>query len=190
MRTLPIALMLGIAAAMLYVRQSQASEMEVYYADAFGNEEMNANANLAAFLALIRWAEAQGDYYALVGGGRFDNASDHPALTGEWQGIRRSDDGRLTTAAGGYQITRTTWNDLGGAGRYGDFSPAAQDAAAVDLLKRRGALAAVQQGNFAQAVALLRNEWEAFDRMMRGTYYMTLADAQAFYESEGGAVAA
>lgn len=148
-----------------------------------------ASDNVMAFLALIRRAESRDNYRALVGGGEFNDFSDHPAITGEWPGIRRGDDGRLTTAAGAYQITRTTWNDLGGSGRYGDFLPQSQDQAAVDLIKRRGALTDIEAGNFDVAVSKLRNEWEAFARMIAGNYHISLAQARDIYASNGGTFA-
>jgi muramidase (phage lysozyme) len=121
----------------------------------------NAAANLVAFLQLIRQGESSDNYTALVGGGNFGSFDDHPAILGPWKGIRRAD-GRLTTAAGGYQITRTTWKDLGGVKKYGSFSPSAQDAAAIDLLKRRGAYDFVLRGEVSAAVAKLPDEWEMF----------------------------
>jgi lysozyme len=120
-------------------------------------------------------------------GGSFSDFSDHPALLG-WEGVRL-DDGRLTTAAGAYQITRTTWKDLGGAAKYGSFDPAAQDAAAMDLLKRRGALNLVKAGQFDTAVARLTNEWEAFARILAGNYNVTPEGARAIYADAGGTIA-
>ena len=144
-------------------------------------------ANLRAFLALIRQVESNNDYNALVMGGSFSDFSDHPALLG-WDGVRLAD-GRLTTAAGAYQITRTTWKDLGGGDRYGSFDPAAQDAAAMDLLKRRGALNLVKAGQYDTAVARLTNEWEAFARILAGTFPVTPEGARAIYADAGGAFA-
>lgn len=115
--------------------------------------------NTAAFLDTIGRFESGGDYRVLVGGGQFSNFADHPGNLG-WSGIARTD-GRITTAAGKYQITKSTWNDLGGVGRYGDFSPASQDRAASDLIARRNASAAVESGDVAGAQSLLKNEWES-----------------------------
>jgi muramidase (phage lysozyme) len=148
----------------------------------------DAAANLAAFLALIRQVESNDNYGALVGGGTFDDFSDHPAALG-WPGIRRSDDGRLTTAAGAYQITRTTWSDVSQRLRLPDFTPASQDAAAVELIRRRGALPYVEAGKFDQALARLVNEWEAFKLIVAGAYPVTLAEARAIYAGAGGSLA-
>jgi len=119
-------------------------------------------ANLQAFLDVI--AEGEGGpegYHALVYGGRFENFEDHPYNTGEFPGVRRPD-GRLTTAAGRYQITRTTWQDIGGRKRFGSFMPEAQDRAAVYLMRRRGALPHVIAGEPEKAAYALRDEWEMF----------------------------
>lgn len=121
----------------------------------------NSASNLVAFLSLLREGESSNNYFALVGGGNFNDFSDHPAVKGSFKGIRRAD-GRLTTAAGAYQITRTTWLDLGGVKKYGNFSPSAQDTAAIDLIKRRGAWGAVISGNIQVAVGKLTTEWEFF----------------------------
>lgn len=149
----------------------------------------DADANLAAFLALIRQAESSNDYQALVGGGQFSDMSDHPANKG-WAGVHING-GPLTTAAGAYQITRTTWNSLraqNGELSLPDFLPQSQDAAAVLLIKGRGAYNLVLQGQFTPALQKLRGEWESFDRMFNGTYPMTLDDATAYYENQGGTV--
>lgn len=145
------------------------------------------NRNLSAFLALIRQVESNNDYQALVMGGSFSDFSNHPALLG-WAGVRL-DDGRLTTAAGAYQITRTTWKDLGGATKYGSFDPAAQDAAAIDLLRRRGALTLVMNGHYDAAMMRLTNEWEAFERILAGTFPVTPDGARTIYADAGGTFA-
>ncbi len=132
--------------------------------------------NLRAFLAVIREGESSDNYRALVGGGEFQSFALHPAETG-WPGIRRGDDGRLTTAAGAYQITRTTYRDLGG----GNFSPESQDLMAIRLLIRRGAYPFVIAGDVAGAVAKLPNEWEMFKQPR-----WNVARVASVYESNGG----
>jgi lysozyme len=153
---------------------------------------MNDERNLYAFLKLIRVAESQDNYNALVGGGDFTDYSDHPANLG-WSGIRLGVG--LTTAAGAYQITSTTWDGGGWKPlRSGvkqelgltDFSPASQDAAAIALLQRRGAYDLVLAGDFESAIRKLTGEWEAFEKMIDGTYPITLADARNIYQSGGG----
>jgi muramidase (phage lysozyme) len=141
--------------------------------------------NLRAFLAVIREGESSDNYRALVGGGEFQSFRRHPADDGGkirkegdgWKGIRRSDDGRLTTAAGAYQITHTTYMSLGG----GDFHPESQDLMAIRLLIRRDAYSAVIAGEVERAVSRLYNEWEMFKQPR-----WNLARVVSTYESNGG----
>lgn len=189
-----LAVGLGIAAALILASRNARASDAPYSENGATFDMSNADQNVSAFLAMIRRAEGgtdDYDYDDLYGGGNFTDFSDHPAITGEWPGVRLAygpNAGKLTTAAGAYQITRTTWIDLGGAARFGGFHPAAQDAAALALLERRGALPMIEAGKFADAVQRLRGEWEAFDKMFAGTYPFTLADAQAYYTANGGAV--
>lgn len=118
-------------------------------------------ANLVATLALLREGESSDNYTALVGGGNFESFADHPAVLGTFAGISLAD-GRRSFAAGAYQITKTTWLDIKGKSRWGNFSPASQDAAAIFLIKRRGAYADVLAGRIGEASAKLANEWEFF----------------------------
>lgn len=187
-----LTLLIGLAAAgtLLYSRLAQGSVNENAYDESTPPDPMTANANVAAFLALIRRIEPGPEgYNALVGGGRFDDFTDHPANLG-WPGVRR-DDGRLTTAAGAYQITRTTWNSLRALHPEAlpDFTPQSQDSAAVFLIQGRGAYNLIGAGHLDAAIERLRGEWEAFDRMAQGTYPVTLAQAQTYYTDNGGTIA-
>lgn len=151
---------------------------------------VNAQNNLLAFLAVIRRAEGGTDSYDyddLYGGGNFTSFVDHPYELGTWKGVRTSNG--LTTAAGAYQITVTTWRDLGGKKRFGSFDPAAQDAAALMLIERRGAKDAIQRGNFRHAMSMLRNEWESFGKILDGVYPLTFAEAQRVFSNQGGEIA-
>jgi lysozyme len=143
-------------------------------------------ANVAAFLELIRQIEARGRYDVIAGNDRFSDFSEHPFILDP---RRRRPLG--TTASGAYQMIKSTWIAARDALGLPDFSPASQDAAAVWILqfKRPRAWPLVQQGRFHEALKALRNEWEAFDKMIAGTYPINLARAQAIYEQAGGIVA-
>lgn len=108
--------------------------------------------NLQRFLDFLGKAEGA-DYGTIVGGGKFDDFSKHPGVVG-----LRTKEGP-STAAGKYQITQTTYNDV--AQRLGikDFSPESQDAIATELIRRRGAFDDVVSGDFKTAVAKLGSEW-------------------------------
>lgn len=184
-----LALLLGLAAALIYQRARASTAPDALNVQA-DTTDMSASQNLTAFLKLVRVAESGDDYSALIGGGNITDFSDHPANKG-WPGIRTPDN-RKTTAAGAYQITQTTWNsEVQPALHLPDFTPKSQDEAALWIIqfKRPGAWGLVTQGLLTPALARLRLEWESFDRMLAGTYSITLAEAENIYTSAGGTVA-
>jgi muramidase (phage lysozyme) len=150
-----------------------------------------SDANMQAFLAMIRFSEGTvnypdpwGTYY---GGAQFTDKSDHPVNTGEMAPITTP--WGSTTAAGAYQIILPTWEDLGGKDYYGDFSNASQDHAAMDLIERRGATADVLAGNFADAVQLVAKEWASLPGSPYGQPTHTLDQVASAYQAAGGTVA-
>jgi muramidase (phage lysozyme) len=118
-------------------------------------EKMNSmleNQNVKTFLDFLAKAEG-GDYNVVVGGSTFDDFSKHPGKVG-----LRTKEGP-STAAGRYQITKTTFDDVAPKLGLKDFSPRSQDLAAVYLLQRRGALEDVAGGNWDEAINKLGKEW-------------------------------
>lgn len=155
------------------------------------------SSNVLAFLALIRQVEAGGDdYFIIAGGDRFEDDSEHPFVL---EPNRHKPIG--TTASGAYQMVRKTWTLARDALGLTDFSPASQDAAAIWLLKHKvpgkhemrlegtGNYELVSAGRFDEAIAALRLEWEAFDRMVKGQYHVSMAQAREFLVAQGGALA-
>jgi lysozyme len=67
--------------------------------------------------------------------------------------------GCKSTAAGRYQIIKPTWLSLKSKLGLPDFSPASQDAAAIELIRQRGALADVQAGRIESAVNKCAKVW-------------------------------
>lgn len=114
-------------------------------------------ANLAAFLAVLRLGESSDDYRSLYGGGRFRSFDDHPTFGEGFEGAIVQ--GRPTHAAGAYQFQPGTWREAQKALGLPDFSPESQDEAAVFLIRRRGALQAVKEGKMTKARELLTKEW-------------------------------
>lgn len=123
------------------------------------------DANLQAFLSVIRKAESNNDYYALVGGGRFDSLSCHPSFTDATMRTKSAyglgPGWRNSHAAGAYQFQPATWRDcVAGLRMNGDFSRESQDKGAVFLIKRRGALENVLAGDVQGAIIKLQAEWQ------------------------------
>ncbi len=125
-----------------------------------------ASVNLQAFLRTIRYAEgtaSEDGYQIEFTGTRFYNFSDHPRR------VRCS--GRLcSSAAGAYQFLETTWDDVAQSIGARDFSPEWQDQAAIELIRREGALEDVEAGRIERAIAKTANVWASFPTRYGDTY--------------------
>lgn len=116
--------------------------------------------NVRAALDTIAYAEGTSGpdgYRTMFGGGLFDSFADHPRkfftfTNGRGEVLR-------TSAAGRYQFLSRTWDTLARRLNLPDFGPASQDAAAVELIRERGALADVQAGRFADFVRKCAPVW-------------------------------
>ncbi len=165
---------------------------------------MDPQRNVTAFLQAIRQAEGtanQADPYRVCFGYRHTIVSlrEHPAITGEWKGERLTDEqcrgagfgpGCVSTAAGAYQIIRPTWERLRDRLGLRDFGPAAQDAAAVELLRETGALARIEQGDLQGAIAAARRTWASLPGAgYAGQGMRSLQYIQTAYLNAGGALA-
>jgi lysozyme len=162
-----------------------------------------AQANLGAFLYALRQAEGtegQGDAYRVCYGyaHTISDLSDHPAVTGEWNGERLPDamcinagfkPGCISTAAGAYQIRKGTWVTLRDSLGLQDFGAASQDAAASELIRRRGALEDVKAGRFAQAFDKCRNEWASLPGNYAAQGQRSLGQLMAWVTQAGGTTA-
>jgi len=147
-----------------------------------------ATNNRAAFLMMIRTAEGTAGadgYRTMFGGGLFDSFADHPRRV-----VTAMSGGRpiSSSAAGAYQFLRRTWDKL--AARLGlpDFSPASQDAAAIELIREAGALGDVDAGRFALAVRKVRKIWASMPGAGYGQPEVALERLQAAYQAAGGVV--
>lgn len=132
----------------------------VYSSDANTVENINMGSpenNLLAFLALIRKFESNDRYDVMYGGKTFNDYSQHPnvAVPINLPGY----EGKVSTAAGAYQFIFKTWRNLASRLSLTDFSPASQDAAAVELLSEIGAMPAIQAGDFDNALRLASSQW-------------------------------
>lgn len=168
----------------------------------YTDTDMQADTNTSAFLAMIRHAEGtagpQG-YRTMFGGKLFDGWGDHPRRAVQF--TDRAGRRLWTTAAGAYQFMavsvlpggkRTsvnTWDRLRDKLGLHDFSPASQDAAAVELIREAGALADVRAGRFAAAVRKVRGIWASMPGAGYAQPEKTLTALQRVYINAGGAIA-
>jgi muramidase (phage lysozyme) len=155
--------------------------------------------NLAAFLSMISHSEGtdrQIDPYRCCFGFRhiIQDLSDHPAVTGEWRGasldfLGPSYLGKVSTAAGRYQLIKPTWLACKDALKLTDFTGASQDDAAVELIKQKGALNLVNGGQVAEAITLCHEVWASLPGSSSGQPQQTMAALIQSYGNAGGAFA-
>lgn len=94
-----------------------------------------------------------------------------------------------STAAGRYQILAKYFDAYKKLLKLPDFSPASQDAIAVQMLKEQGALKLIDGGDFAGAVKACRNIWASLPGAGYGQHENTLNHLQEAYVRSGGALA-
>jgi len=145
-------------------------------------ESALSNTNVQAFLRMVRVGEGTSGpngYNTLFGGGQFSDMSRHP-------NVKVTRNGYTSTAAGAYQILYSTWLEAQAALGLPDFSPASQDRAACWLIKRRGALADVQNGAVATAIGKCNKEWASLAGSPYGQPTLSLAQDETNFAAYGG----
>ena len=148
--------------------------------------KQNPYNNLKAFLVMIQYAEGtygENAYRTLYGGQLFNDYSRHPHIAITKGGI-------TSTAAGAYQILYRTWFTIQQSLGLTDFSPASQDRAAIELIRRRGALEDILTGSLPTAIEKCRKEWASLPGAGYGQREHSLATLTQVYQNAGGQVTA
>ena len=154
------------------------------------NKEYLQNDNIKAFISAIAAAEG-GDYNLKFGGVKgkkndkwqFSDYKTHPG-TGS--------DGK-TTAAGMYQINKSTWKEMGDRMGLSDFSPATQDLLAVEILRSIHVIDCIVEGDINTALKAASRRWAALPQGPNegGRYDQSYMDYDEFittYKRRGGSV--
>lgn len=94
-----------------------------------------------------------------------------------------------STAAGRYQINWPTFQTLSRQTGLTDFSPATQDAMALQLCANKGALADIDAGNIAAAIAKCGPVWASLGHNGYGQHVNGDSALLAWYQQSGGAIA-
>jgi muramidase (phage lysozyme) len=165
--------------------------------------------NRAAFLDMIAFSEGTSTHpitknngYDVIVTGLdrkpeiFTDYSDHPFAKGRRSKIINKK-GLTSNASGRYQFMLRDWihyRDLLGLqdkSKYplGAFSPAAQDAWAIQLIRERKAIDFIDSGYFAAAVWRVKNIWASLPGANYGQRENPLEVLQAFYRDSGGTLA-
>lgn len=157
---------------------------------------MTLSTNVKAYLDMLAWSEGTSTskytrdrgYDVVVGGidspNTFSSYSAHPAVL-----VTVNRKGLKSTAAGRYQVLHRYWlayRDLLGLP---DFSPASQDAIAVQQIKERRALADIEAGRIEMAIGKCANIWASLPGAGYGQREHRVADLLDAYRKAGGVVA-
>ncbi len=130
---------------------------------------------ISAFLDLVALSEGtkhnpntHDDGYDIIvsgmdGPNTFADYSAHPFAAGRPAIVVRTAPTLLeSTASGRYQITLPTWKEITATWTSKIFSPQAQDAAALELLKQCRALNFIDTGNITAAIEAACETWASF----------------------------
>lgn len=157
--------------------------------------------NLKAFLDMIAISEigvkllARSDngYNVIVGGSLLDDQGTPDVLFDDYKDHPRKvinlGRGLKSSAAGRYQILTRYFDAYKKSLKLPDFSPASQDAIAVQLIKEQHALPDVEAGNFDEAVKKCANIWASLPGAGYGQHENTIAYLRAHYTNSGGSLA-
>lgn len=142
--------------------------------------------NLKAFLDTLAFSEGTkgvGDngYNVLFGGSLFNGYADHPRRSFF---IARL--GISTTAAGRYQILAKTFDFYKAKMGLPDFSPASQDAIAVQIISERRALDWIKAGEFDTAILRVNSIWASLPGAGYGQPEQKFTALRAAYVQFGG----
>lgn len=127
-----------------------------------------------------RYGKERG-YNVLVGGTLFVGYADHPRVSVSLPSL-----GIRSTAAGRYQVLARYFDAYKKQLSLPDFSPASQDAIALQQIKERGALKDVDAGNIRTAILKCKNIWASFPGSGYGQHENALDPLLAFYLKQGG----
>lgn len=150
------------------------------------------NTNRKAFLQMVAVSEGtqnigdQSGYNVIVGSTAkqphlFDSYADHPRVV-----VAIPKLGIKSTAAGRYQILARYYDAYKKQLKLPDFSPASQDAIALQLIRECRALDDIDQGRFAIAVRKCRSRWASFSGAGYGQREHSINTLLSAYQKAGG----
>jgi muramidase (phage lysozyme) len=153
------------------------------------------NQNLKAFLDMIAWAEigpemlaeSNNGYNVLVGSlpgnmKLFHDYSDHPRV------LVKINDKLKSTAAGRYQILRYIYDHYSKKLKLTGFYPDDQDAIAVELIRERGSLQRIIDGDVLAGISSVRKIWASMPGAGYGQGEKKVSDLISAYREAGGIV--
>jgi muramidase (phage lysozyme) len=159
------------------------------------------NPNRKAFLDMLAYSEGTStspatkcNGYDVIVTGRdglpetFTDFSDHPFNKGRASKVINSK-GLTSNASGRYQFMLRDWKHYRDLLRLPDFGPNSQDLWALQLIRERGALMAIDNGEFDSAVVRCKNIWASLPGAGYGQPEHEIAKLERAYLMAGGALA-
>ncbi|MBW2957515.1 glycoside hydrolase family 24 protein [Hafnia paralvei] len=149
------------------------------------------NPQRKAFLDMLAWSEGTDKpgqptkdhgYDVIVGGALFSDYSDHPRKLVTLNPKLKS------TAAGRYQLLSRWWDAYRKQLGLKDFSPASQDAVALQQIKERRALELIDAGDIRQAIDRCSNIWASLPGAGYGQFEHKADNLIAKFKEAGGTV--
>jgi muramidase (phage lysozyme) len=141
------------------------------------------NHNRTAFLAMLAHSEgtttvagSDNGYNVTVGGHLFQSYKDHPR-----QRVYCPKFKVWSTAAGRYQLLARYFDAYKKLLALPDFSPASQDAIALQQIKERGALDDIDAGRFDSAVEKVSHLWASLPGSGYGQHENDIDTLRQFY---------
>lgn len=153
-------------------------------------ENLRGGKNMAAFLDMIAFAEGTDNgrqktndhgYDVLVGGGLFTGYVDHPRKLVALPRL-----GISSTAAGRYQLLSRYYDAYKRQLNLSDFSPASQDAIAVQQIRERKAIPDIEAGRIRAAILKVKNIWASMPGAGYGQHEQKIDLLLAMYTARGG----
>ena len=122
-------------------------------------------------------------YDVVVGGSLFEGYADHPRK------LVNLRPGLASTAAGRYQVLSRYFDAYKKQLKLPDFSPASQDAIAIQLIKECKAMDDIEKGYIDVALAKCKSRWASLPGAGYGQYEHEKSKLIAAYKQAGGSVA-
>lgn len=143
-----------------------------------------------AFLDMLAWSEgtstiagSDNGYNVLVGGALFHSYADHPRIKVQVK------PGLVSSAAGRYQLLARYFDAYKLVLKLPDFSPASQDAIALQQIRERSALPLIDHGSIAEAIARCSNIWASLPGNNYEQPTRSLVKLLAAFRDAGGTIA-
>ncbi|EQB5729116.1 glycoside hydrolase family 104 protein [Enterobacter hormaechei] len=150
------------------------------------------NSQRKAFLDMLAWSEGTDKpgqptknhgYDVIVGGSLFTSYADHPRKLITLNPRLKS------TAAGRYQLLSRYWDAYRSQLGLRDFSPASQDAVALQQIKESRALQLIDEGYIRQAIDRCSNIWASLPGAGYGQHEHKVENLLKKFKEAGGYVA-